>query len=74
MFDLTPERLNRLLSLLDDVLGDPSDEAEQQHPHRRPLSWHPIRRPGTIAPRATSCLSPVLRDRRATRGLDTVER
>jgi hypothetical protein len=72
MFQLTPERLNRLLSLLDDVLGDPIDEAPQ-HPHRQPLSWHPIRRPGSIAPHTVSCLSPV-RDRRLSRGLDTVQR
>lgn len=72
MFQLTPERLNRLLTLLDDVLGDPIDEA-QPHPHRQPLSWHPIRRPGTIAPRAAACLSPV-RSRRLSRGVDTVAR
>ena len=72
MFHLTPERLNRLLSLLDDVLGDPPEEAPQ-HPHRQPLSWHPIRRPGTVAPATMSCLSPV-RGRRLERGLDTVER
>jgi hypothetical protein len=72
MFHLTPERLNRLLTLLDDVLGDPPDEAPQ-HPHRKSLSWHPVRRPGTIAPGSVTCLSPV-RARRMNRGLDTVER
>jgi hypothetical protein len=59
MFQLTPERLHRLLDLVDDVLaGDPSEEAPQ-HPHRQPLSWHPARRAGTVSARPAFCLSPV---------------
>lgn len=72
MFHLNEKRLARLLSLLDDVLGDPVDEAIQ-HPHRQPLSWRPIRRPGTITARSATCLSPV-RKRRRDRGLDTFAR
>jgi hypothetical protein len=59
MFQLTPERLHRLLSLVDDVLaGDPPEEATP-HPHRRPLSWQPARRAGTVTARPALCLSPV---------------
>ena len=72
MFQLTPGRLSRLLSLVDDVLGDPIEEAPQ-HPHRQPLRWAPIRRRGMIAPAPTSCRSPVRR-RQVNRELDTVER
>jgi hypothetical protein len=59
MFHLTPERLNRLLQLVDDVLaGDPPEEAET-HPHRQQLSWQPVRRAGAISARPAHCLSPV---------------
>jgi hypothetical protein len=59
MFQLTPERLQRLLSLVDDVLaGDPPEEAAQ-HPHRQPLRWHHTRRAGTVSARPAHCLSPV---------------
>jgi hypothetical protein len=59
MFQLTPERLQRLLSLVDDVLlGDPPEEAEN-HPHRQPLRWHPRRRAGTVSARPARCLSPI---------------
>jgi hypothetical protein len=46
------------MSLLDDVLGDPLDEAPP-HPHRRELRWQPARRPGAVAARPAACLSPV---------------
>jgi len=59
MFQLTPERLQRLLDLVDDVLaGDPPEEADN-HPHRQPLSWQPVRRAGAISARPAHCLSPV---------------
>jgi len=59
MFQLTPERLHRLLSLLDDVLGDPPAEAITHHPHRRPLRWQPARRAGMVSARPAQCLSPI---------------
>ncbi len=61
MFPLTPERLQRLLSLLDDVLGDPPAEAPTPHihPHRRPLVWQPMRRAGQIGARPAHCISPI---------------
>jgi len=60
MFQLTPERLQRLLALVDDVLaGDPPEEAPHHHPHRQPLRWHHTRRAGTIDARPAFCLSPV---------------
>ena len=61
MFQLTPERLQRLLDLVDEVLaGDPpEDEAIHQHPHRQPLRWQPSRRAGAISARPAHCLSPV---------------
>ena len=61
MFQLTPQRLQRLLDLVDDVLaGDPSDEeATQHHPHRQPLRWQPSRRAGTVSAGSAYCLSPV---------------
>jgi hypothetical protein len=33
------------------------------HPHRRPLRWERSRRPGTVAPRPSHCISPVRRKR-----------
>jgi hypothetical protein len=59
MFQLTPERLRRLLSLLDDVLGDPPAEVINHHPHRRTLRWQPARRAGTVSARPAHCLSPI---------------
>ena len=60
MFQLTPERLQRLLNLVDDVLaGDPPEEAPHDHPHRQPLSWHRTRRAGAVSARPALCLSPV---------------
>lgn len=59
MFQLTPERLNRLLDLVDDVLaGDPPEEAPH-HPHRQPIRWQPSRRAGAVNARPAHCLSPV---------------
>ena len=59
MFHLTPERLHRLLDLVDDVLaGDPPEEAPQ-HPHRQPPRWQRTRRAGTVSARPALCLSPV---------------
>jgi hypothetical protein len=60
MFHLTPERLQRLLDLVDDVLaGDPPEEADNHHPHRQPIRWQPNRRAGTANARPAHCLSPV---------------
>jgi hypothetical protein len=58
MFHRASERLRSVLSILDDVLGDPV-EATAPHPHRRPLRWQPTRRPGSVAAPPAHCLSPV---------------
>jgi hypothetical protein len=60
MFQLTPERLQRLLALVDEVLaGDFPEEEADNHPHRQPLRWQPSRRAGTISAAPAHCLSPV---------------
>ncbi len=59
MFQLTPERLHRLLELVDDVLAGDFEEEANQHPHRQPLRWQPSRRAGTVSARPALCLSPV---------------
>jgi hypothetical protein len=58
MFQSSRRRLRALLSLAEDVLGDPL-EPEMPHPHRRPLRFHHERRPGSVPPRPAHCLSPV---------------
>jgi hypothetical protein len=65
MFQRSSERLYRLLSLLDDVLGDPIEEAAP-HPHRRALRWERERRPGSVAARPAHCISPVRASSRAS--------
>jgi hypothetical protein len=72
MFQSSSKRLrawmSRLEDVVDDVLGDPSDDERRQitnrstwsaHPHRRPLRSHRQRRPGSAAPRPAVCISPV---------------
>jgi hypothetical protein len=58
MFQRSSRPLRALLSLFDDVLGDPVDQAAR-HPHRRPLRWQPERRAGSVASRPEYCISPV---------------
>ena len=58
MFQASGKRLRALLTLLDDVLGDPEPPAAP-HPHRRPVRIQRERRAGTVATRPTHCLSPV---------------
>ncbi len=58
MFQASGKRIRALLTLLDDVLGDPELPAAP-HPHRRPVRIERERRPGTVAARPTHCLSPV---------------
>ena len=58
MFQASGKRLRTLLTLLDDVLGDPEPPAAP-HPHRRPVRIQRERRAGTVATRPTHCLSPV---------------
>jgi hypothetical protein len=58
MFQASGKRFRALLTLLDDVLGDPEPPAAP-HPHRRPARIHRERRGGTVAARPTHCLSPV---------------
>jgi hypothetical protein len=57
MFQSSSKRLRALLSLAEDILGDPAPEA--LHPHRRPLRIERERRPGSVPPPAAHCLSPV---------------
>jgi len=71
MFHRASERLRSVLSILDDVLGDPADAA-LPHPHRRELRWQPQRRPGSVAARPAHCLSPVRHV--AARGRETAAR
>jgi hypothetical protein len=58
MFQASVKRFRALLTLLDDVLGDPEPLAAS-HPHRRPVRIQWERRPGTVAARPTHCLSPL---------------
>jgi hypothetical protein len=71
MFHRASKPLGRLLSLLDDVLADPFDEASP-HPHRRPLRWQRERRPGSIEKPSMQCTSPVRAGvRSSSRGVAT---
>jgi hypothetical protein len=58
MFHSSAKRLRALLSLAEDVLGDPT-EPEAPHPHRRPLRFEYERRRGSVPPQPAHCLSPV---------------
>jgi len=57
MFQSSVKRLRALLTLTDDLLGDPP--APETHPHRRPVRIERERRPGAVSPRAMHCLCPV---------------
>jgi hypothetical protein len=57
MFQSSAKRLRALLSLADDILGDP--EPGIPHPHRQPLRFEHQRRPGSIPAPAAHCISPV---------------
>jgi hypothetical protein len=57
MFQSSAKRLRALLSLADDILGDP--EPEIPHPHRRPLRFEHQRRPGSVPAPPAHCISPV---------------
>ncbi len=57
MFQSSAKRLRALLSLAEDILGDPNPETP--HPHRRPLRLQYQRRPGSVAPPPAHCLSPI---------------
>ncbi|HXO09538.1 MAG TPA: hypothetical protein VN880_15970 [Solirubrobacteraceae bacterium] len=57
MFQSSAKRLRALLSLAEDILGDPTPETP--HPHRRPLRFEPKRRPGSVPAPPAHCLSPV---------------
>lgn len=74
MFRPSLERLQAWIELADDVLGDPSADAQPPaaqlhtgeparprgtHPHRRALRWQRARRPGTVPAAPAHCLSPV---------------
>jgi hypothetical protein len=57
MFQSSVKRLRALLTLTDDLLGDPP--ASVPHPHRRPARIERERRAGSVAPRAMHCLCPL---------------
>jgi len=59
MFQSSAKRLRALLSLADDILGDPAPELEVPHPHRRPLRFEHRRRPGSVPAPPARCISPV---------------
>ena len=65
MFQSSKTRLRAWLALADDLLGDPSDDAQNRlkpwatHPHRRPLRWERERRAGSVTPPPAHCLCPV---------------
>jgi hypothetical protein len=58
MFQASAKRFRALMTLVDDVLGDPEPLAAP-HPHRRPVRIQRERRAGTVATRPMHCLSPV---------------
>ena len=58
MFQVSIRRIRALMTLVDDVLGDP-ETPPAPHPHRRPVRIARDRRPGAVAPRPAHCLSPV---------------
>jgi hypothetical protein len=60
MFQGSKNRFRALMTLFDDVLGDPEPPATA-HPHRRPVRIERTRRAGTVAARPAHCLSPVRR-------------
>ncbi|HEX8975636.1 MAG TPA: hypothetical protein VF781_03905 [Solirubrobacteraceae bacterium] len=57
MFRSSKKRLRALLSLADDILGDPVPATP--HPHRRPVRIQLERRRGSVSPPPAHCLSPV---------------
>jgi hypothetical protein len=58
MFQRSSRALEALLSLTDDVLGDPFDE-EPLSPHIRSVRARPRRRGGSVPARPERCLCPV---------------
>jgi hypothetical protein len=58
MFQVSVKRFRALMTLLEDVLGDP-EPLVAPHPHRRPVRIHRQRRAGSVAPRPAHCLSPI---------------
>jgi hypothetical protein len=58
MFQASAKRFRALMTLFDDVLGDPQPPAAP-HPHRRPVRIERERRAGSVAMRPMHCVSPV---------------
>ncbi|MFL5863329.1 MAG: hypothetical protein ACJ780_21575 [Solirubrobacteraceae bacterium] len=58
MFQASIKRIRALMTLVDDVLGDP-EPPPHPHPHRRPVQIERQRRAGSVAPRPMHCVSPV---------------
>ncbi|MGA2014371.1 MAG: hypothetical protein ABSH51_28110 [Solirubrobacteraceae bacterium] len=65
MFQSSFRRLQALIALADDLLGDPEPAAPapHPHPHRRTVRIDRPRRAGAVPPRPTHCISPVARAR-----------
>jgi hypothetical protein len=56
MFRSPIAKIRSWLTLADDVLGEPE---VVPHPHRRPLTYKPVRRHGAVPSRPAVCVSPV---------------
>jgi hypothetical protein len=65
MFQASANRLRTWLRWAEDVLADPLEDARatenhfRSHPHRRPLQWDRLRRPGVVPARPAHCISPI---------------
>jgi hypothetical protein len=70
MFLRSVKRFRALMTLVDDVLGDPEPPAVP-HPHRRAVRIDLRRRAGSVPPRPAHCLSPV-RPSRESPGRDRI--
>lgn len=77
MFHRPAHRFKALLSLVDDVLGDPEPEYEPEvappHPHDRTVNLRITRRAGSVPARPAHCLSPVTRAPGPRPGRDRIE-
>jgi hypothetical protein len=59
MFRSSIAKIRSWLTLADDdLLGEP-EVVVPHHPHRRPLTYKPVRRHGAVPARPAVCVSPV---------------
>jgi hypothetical protein len=74
MFQSSLRRLRALITLAEDVLGDPEPELTP-HPHARRVRLQPRpRRPGAVPARPAVCVSPIVRPARRAPGRERVGR